>query len=63
MGMKFAKFEMALITAYFVAYFDFELSHADGSLNTKAPPSTCRNWNQAQKPDIPVYLRYKPHVH
>jgi hypothetical protein len=61
-GMKFAKLEMALITAYFFAYFEFELAHADGSLDTRPPPPVGRNWNQAQKPDIPVYLRYKPRV-
>lgn len=60
LGMRFAKLEMAVITAYFVAMFDFELSDKDGNLSTKAPRPVSRNQKQAEKPKEPVYLRYKP---
>ncbi|RYO88763.1 hypothetical protein DL766_005187 [Monosporascus sp. MC13-8B] len=60
LGMKFAKLEMAVITAYFVATFDFELSDKDGNLSTKAPRPVGRNQKQAEKPKEPIYLRYKP---
>ncbi|KAH9996992.1 cytochrome P450 6A1 [Xylariaceae sp. FL0662B] len=62
LGMRFAKLEMALITAYFVAMFDFELSDADGNPTTEAPPPVSRNQHSAKKPAKPVYFRYRPRV-
>ncbi|KAL7621631.1 hypothetical protein AAE478_008957 [Parahypoxylon ruwenzoriense] len=59
LGMKFAKLEMAVITAYFVAMFDFELSDKDGNYNPHPPPPINRNQTQAQKPRTTSYLRYK----
>jgi cytochrome P450 len=62
LGMKFAKLEMAIIAAYFVAMFDFELSDADGNFNPTPPAGVNRNQKTAAKPAVPVYLRYKPRV-
>jgi hypothetical protein len=61
-GMKFAKLEMSLINAYFVAMFDYELSDKDGNQVFEPPPPVNRNQNQAQKPARPTFLRYKPRV-
>ncbi|KAI1076373.1 cytochrome P450 6A1 [Whalleya microplaca] len=62
LGMRFARLEMAFITAYFVAMFDFELSDRDGNPVTEALPLSSRNLHSAKKPDRPVYLRYRPRV-
>ena len=61
MGMKFAKLEMALITAYFVGLFDFELSDKEGNrVVPKEPLVMDRNLHSAKKPTKNIYLRYKP---
>ncbi|KAM0815388.1 putative Cytochrome P450 6A1 [Seiridium cardinale] len=60
LGMKFAKLEMTLIIAYFVAEYDFELSDAQGNATSERPPPVNRNQNQAQKPSRPVFIRYSP---
>ena len=57
--MKFAKLEMAIIGAYFVASFDFELSDEKGNHKSEMPPLPSRNQHVAKKPDVPIYLRYK----
>ncbi|GAW15805.1 hypothetical protein ANO14919_052270 [Xylariales sp. No.14919] len=60
LGMKFAKLEMALITAYWVGLFDFEFSDKDG--NRISPTSSLlmnRNLHSAKKPEQNMYLRYK----
>ncbi|GAP93132.1 putative cytochrome p450 6a1 [Rosellinia necatrix] len=60
LGMKFAKLEMALITAYWVGLFDFELSDKDG--NRVVPDSSLmmnRNLHSAKKPETNMYLRYR----
>lgn len=57
--MRFAKLEMALILAYFLAMFDFELSDSEGNPSTEHPPPIDRNQIQAQKPSRTQYLRYK----
>lgn len=57
--MKFAKLEMALINAYFVAMYDFELCDVDGNPASTPPPPPDRNFASAQKPAVPVYIRYK----
>ncbi|KAH6656578.1 cytochrome P450 6A1 [Truncatella angustata] len=59
LGMKFAKLEMSLIIAYFVAEYDFELSDAQGNRTSEAPPPVDRNQNQAQKPSKTTYVRYR----
>ncbi|KAI0389163.1 cytochrome P450 6A1 [Xylariaceae sp. FL0594] len=63
LGMKFAKLEMALITAYFVGLFDFELSDREGNhVESKEPIRMDPNLHSAKKPSKNVYLRYKPRV-
>ncbi|TRX92724.1 hypothetical protein FHL15_006398 [Xylaria flabelliformis] len=60
LGMKFAKLEMALITAYWVGLFDFEFSDKDG--NHIVPDKSLimnRNLHSAKKPEENMYLRYK----
>ncbi|KAJ2967473.1 hypothetical protein NUW58_g10445 [Xylaria curta] len=60
LGMKFAKLEMALITAYWVAMFDFEFSDKDGNRIVPAGPLMMdRNLHSAKKPEKNMYLRYK----
>ncbi|KAI1753783.1 cytochrome P450 6A1 [Xylaria castorea] len=60
LGMRFAKLEMALITAYWVGMFDFEFSDQDGN---RIVPNTSlimnRNLHSAKKPEKNLYLRYK----
>ncbi|KAI0593285.1 cytochrome P450 6A1 [Biscogniauxia sp. FL1348] len=60
LGMRFARLEMALIAAYFMAMFDFELSDRDGNPPTEAPEPVSRNFHSAKKPPHPIYLRYRP---
>ncbi|KAI1201856.1 cytochrome P450 6A1 [Nemania serpens] len=61
LGMKFAKLEMALITAYWVGMFDFEFSDKDGNRTVPdAPLMMDRNLHSASKPQKNMYLRYKP---
>lgn len=60
--MRFAKLEMNIILAYFMAMFDFELSDSQGNATTKWPLPIDRNQMQAQKPADPHWLRYKPRV-
>ncbi|KAI0203162.1 cytochrome P450 6A1 [Astrocystis sublimbata] len=60
LGMKFAKLEMALITAYWVGLFDFEFSDEAG--NHVVPDRSLlmdRNHHSAKKPEKNMYLRYK----
>lgn len=59
MGMRFAKLEMALINAYFLASFDFEPSDSSGNLDTTPPPPVNRNAHTVQKSKEAVYIRYK----
>ncbi|KAI2642112.1 cytochrome P450 6A1 [Xylaria nigripes] len=59
-GMRFAKLEMTLITAYWVCLFDFELSDKDGNrVQPKTMPQVDYNSHSAKKPRENVYLRYK----
>ncbi|KAI0799377.1 cytochrome P450 6A1 [Xylaria sp. FL0064] len=60
LGMKFAKLEMALITAYWVGMFDFEFSDKDGNRTIPSEPLMMnRNLHSAKKPEKNMYLRYK----
>ncbi|KAI0107076.1 cytochrome P450 6A1 [Nemania sp. FL0031] len=60
LGMKFAKLEMAFITAYWVGMFDFEFSDKDGNKITPTSPLMMnRNLHSAKKPEKNMYLRYK----
>ncbi len=59
LGMRFAKLEAIIISAYFIAMFDYELSDKDGRQLAEPPPPINRNQNQVQKPAQPIYIRYK----
>ncbi|KAF2114015.1 cytochrome P450 6A1 [Lophiotrema nucula] len=59
LGMRFAKLEQNLITAYFLAAFDMELQDQNGrKLNEH--PLTDFNRFSAHKPDPPIYLKVDP---
>ena len=58
-GMRFAKLEQNLITAYFVASFDFDLEDKRGNKISIAP-SVDLNRHSAHKPAVPQYLRVTP---
>ena len=59
LGMRFAKLEQNLITAYFVANFDFELENQAGQKLSSAPKID-QNGHSACKPKDPPYLRVSP---
>jgi cytochrome P450 len=58
-GMRFAKLEQNIITAYFVASFDFDLVDKRGNKLTEAPMVDF-NRHSAHKPAVPQYLRVTP---
>ncbi|TDZ33391.1 Sterol 14-demethylase [Colletotrichum sidae] len=59
LGMRFAKMEMGITTALFVARFDFHLSDAKGNKADKVPEdSVDRNKHSAAKPKENLYLKY-----
>lgn len=58
LGMRFAKLEMIIIVAMFLAMFDCELSDKNGGPGTV--PILDRNAPSAQKPKTKVYLKYWP---
>lgn len=58
LGMRFAKLENTLIVAFFLAYFDFELTDKHGDA-MKETSSVNRNEHTASKPRDPMYLQYK----
>lgn len=62
LGMRFAKLEMGIIGALFVAMFDYELVDVKGN-KMPAAPQTNRDNHAASKPDIPVRLRYTVRQH
>lgn len=58
LGMRFAKLENNIITAFWVANFDrFELVDANGKV-TEAP-YVSRNFHSAHKPEDKVFVNYK----
>jgi cytochrome P450 len=57
LGMRFAKLEMGIIAAVFVAMFDFELVDARGNKMTEPPPTDRKN-HSATKPKEKVRLKY-----
>lgn len=59
LGMRFAKLEQNLITAYFVASFEFILQDKDGITMTTAPLVDFDR-HSAHKPTIPQYLKVTP---
>ncbi|KAI1478870.1 cytochrome P450 [Daldinia eschscholtzii] len=61
LGMRFAKLEITIIMAYFIALFEFELaSDVHGTPTTTRPPLPNRNDHFSTKPKQPGYLRYRP---
>ncbi|KAG9236781.1 cytochrome P450 [Amylocarpus encephaloides] len=58
LGMRFAKFEQNIITAFFLATFDYELTDKSGTPVPKTPPVDF-NGHSAQKPSQRVFLKYK----
>jgi sterol 14-demethylase len=57
--MRVAKLEITLIMAYFMAQFEWELADKHGNPSREMPPMPDRNEHSAQKPKVPVYLRYR----
>ncbi|XPS91751.1 Sterol 14-alpha-demethylase [Ascochyta lentis] len=55
-GMRFAKLEQNIITAYFLASFDFSLADESGK-TLSVPPKVDQNGHSASKPKDPPYLR------
>jgi hypothetical protein len=58
-GMRFARFEQNLVTAYFLVYFDFHLEDQHGNKITEAPKVDF-NQHTAQKPKARSFLRLTP---
>ena len=58
-GMRFAKLEQNIITAYFLAAFDFHLEDQAGNKLTTAPKVDL-NGHSAHKPKVRQYLRVFP---
>ncbi|KAH8724461.1 cytochrome P450 6A1 [Phaeosphaeriaceae sp. PMI808] len=59
LGRRFAQLEQNLITAYFVASFDFQLEDKHGD-KMPAPPQIDANGHTAHKPKTPLQLRVTP---
>jgi hypothetical protein len=55
-GMRFAKLEQNIITAYFIASFDFELQDKGGNKMTVAPLVDFER-HSAHKPKILQFLK------
>ncbi|WYZ35420.1 hypothetical protein EsH8_X_000067 [Colletotrichum jinshuiense] len=61
LGMRFAKLEMAVTTALFVARFDFHLVNANGKKMDRVPENSVdRNTHSASKPREKIFLNFKP---
>ena len=61
LGMRFAKLEINLIVAFFLAYFDeIQLCDEKGNSTSKIP-AVNRNSTTATRPDERVFLGYKVH--
>ncbi|KAK2009263.1 cytochrome P450 6A1 [Colletotrichum eremochloae] len=61
LGMRFAKLEVAVTTAMFLARFDFYLADADGNKMDKVPENSIdRNKHSAAKPKEKLFLKFKP---
>lgn len=58
-GQRFARLESNLITAFFLAYFDYELADKDGNTEGVKPPPLNVNGLLAHKPATPNMLKYK----
>ncbi|OHE92810.1 cytochrome P450 6A1 [Colletotrichum orchidophilum] len=59
LGMRFAKMEMAVTTALFVARFDYRLVDAEGNRMDRVPENSVdRNKHSAAKPRQKMFLKY-----
>ena len=59
LGMRFAKLENNLITAFFLAYFDdLKLVDAKGQETSRLPHTNRNKWTAA-KPEGKVFLKYR----
>jgi len=58
-GMRFAKLENNIITAYFVATFDFHLEDKSGKM-LRFAPRVDPNGHSACKPAVRQYVRVSP---
>jgi hypothetical protein len=58
-GMRFAKLEQNIITAYFIASFDFSLQDKSGNKMTVAPQIDF-NRHSAHKPKNQQFLKVTP---
>lgn len=59
-GQRFAKLESNIITAFFLAYFDFEYSDKEGRTGEGVKPTEFNvNAHSAHKPSVPCCLKYR----
>ena len=58
LGMRFAKLEMSVVLAHFLAAFDFETVERDGR-RMETLPSVDQNGHAASRPTRPMYLKVK----
>ncbi|TVY73614.1 Sterol 14-demethylase [Lachnellula suecica] len=58
LGMRFAKLEQNIITAFFLAMFDFELTDSKG-VRMAEPPKPDFDAHSAEKPKVRPFLKYK----
>ena len=61
-GQRFARLESNMITAFFLAYFDFEYADKDGNTEGVKPPPMYLNGHTAHKPAVPTFLKFKRRV-
>jgi hypothetical protein len=55
--MRFAKLENNIITAFWLAMFDYEIVDSDGKPTSEIPREDVNGFT-AQRPKTPVYLKY-----
>jgi hypothetical protein len=58
-GIRFAKLEQNIITAYVVANFDFHLEDEHGTTVVN-PPELDRNQHGPEKPRVPHVIKVTP---
>jgi hypothetical protein len=56
--MRFAKLEVTIATAFWLAMFDYEVVDASGQPTTKIPITDLNDWI-LQLPKDRVYLKYR----
>ncbi|KAI0860526.1 cytochrome P450 [Xylaria cubensis] len=58
-GMRIAKLEINVIIVHLLANFELEISDKQGCSRLGTMPSVDRNMLRPEKPQIPIYVRYK----